>query len=89
MYISTTSINKDKPYMYNQAINGPNSEEWIKAIIEEVGSLIENQMWELVDLASLKPPYKPLASKWVFKVKKGKNGEVLRYKARWVVRGYL
>jgi hypothetical protein len=25
----------------------------------------------------------------VFKVKKGKDGEVLRYKARWVVKGYL
>jgi len=42
MYTSTTSINKDKPYIYNQAINGPNSKEWIKAIIEEVGSLIKN-----------------------------------------------
>jgi hypothetical protein len=25
----------------------------------------------------------------VFKIKKGKDGEVLRYKARWVVKGYL
>ena len=25
----------------------------------------------------------------MFKVKKGKNGEVLHYKARWVVKGYL
>jgi len=25
----------------------------------------------------------------VFKVKKGKDGKVLRYKARWVVKGYL
>jgi hypothetical protein len=42
-YTSTTSINEDKPYTYNRAINGLNSEEWIKVIIEEVGSLIENQ----------------------------------------------
>jgi hypothetical protein len=41
-YTSTTSIDEDKPYIYNRAINGPNSEEWIKAIIEEVGSLIKN-----------------------------------------------
>jgi len=41
-YISTTLINKDKPYTYNQAINGLNSKEWIKVIIEEVGSLIKN-----------------------------------------------
>ena len=62
-YTSTTSIDEDEPYTYDRAINGPNSEEWIKAMIEEVGSLIENQTWELVDLASLKPPYKPLAGK--------------------------
>ena len=42
IYISTTLINKDKPYIYNRAINGLNSKEWIKVIIEEVGSLIKN-----------------------------------------------
>ena len=89
IYISTTLIDEDEPYMYDRAINGLNSEEWIKAMIEEVGSLIKNQMQELINLTSLKPPYKPLAGKWVFKVKKGKDGEVLRYKARWVVKGYL
>ena len=52
-------------------------------------SLIENQMWRLVNLTSLKPPYKPLASKQVFKVKKEKDSKVLRYKARQVIKGYL
>ena len=42
MYISTTLIDKDEPYIYDQAINGLNSKKWIKAMIEEVGSLIEN-----------------------------------------------
>ena len=42
MYTSTTLINEDKPYIYNQVINSPNSEEWIKAIIEEIESLSEN-----------------------------------------------
>ena len=58
-------------------------------MIEEVGSLIKNQMQELINLASLKPPYKPLTSKQVFKVKKEKDGKVLCYKARWVIKGYL
>jgi hypothetical protein len=26
--------------------------------------------------------------KWVFRLKRGPHGEVLRYKARWVVRGF-
>jgi hypothetical protein len=51
-------------------------------MIEEVGSLIKNQIWELVDLTSFKPPYKPFTGKWVFKVKRGKDSEVLYYKAR-------
>ena len=88
-YTSTTLIDEDKPYIYDRVINGLNSEEQIKAIIEEVGSLIKNQTQELINLASLKPPYKPLASKQVFKVKKGKDSKVLHYKARWVVKGYL
>ena len=46
-------------------------------------------MWKLINLASLKPPYKPLTSKQVFKVKKGKDSEVLYYKARQVIKGYL
>ena len=52
-------------------------------------SLSKNQTQRLVNLTSLKPPYKPLASKQVFKVKREKDSEVLRYKARWVVKGYL
>ena len=52
-------------------------------------SLSKNQTWKLINLTSLKPPYKPLASKQVFKVKRGKDSEVLCYKARWVVKGYL
>ena len=88
-YTLTTLINKDKPYTYNRAINGLNSKEQIKAMIEEMESLSKNQMWKLINLTSLKPPYKPLASKQVFKVKRGKDGEVLRYKARQVIKGYL
>ena len=58
-------------------------------MIKEVGSLIKNQIQELVDFTSLKPPYKLFTSKQVFKVKRGKDSEVLYYKARWVVKGYL
>ena len=46
-------------------------------------------MQEFINLISLKSPYKPFTGKQVFKIKRGKDGEVLYYKARQVVKGYL
>lgn len=42
------------------------------------------ELWELVDCPKDR---KPLRGKWVFTLKRGSNGEVTRYKARWVVLG--
>jgi hypothetical protein len=59
--------------------------EWEKAMIDEVNSLRQNKTWELVD-----PPKdrRVLSGKWVFKLKRGSHGEVVRHKGRWVVRGF-
>ena len=52
---------------------------------EEVDSLITNGTWTLVKLPS---NHRALGGKWVYKLKRGPAGEILRYKARWVVRGF-
>jgi len=44
-----------------------------------------NNTWTLVPL---RPGRKPVSCKWVFKIKQGVNGEVERYKARLVARGF-
>ncbi len=48
-------------------------------------SLLENKTWELIQ-----PPttVKTLSAKWVFKLKRGKDGEITRFKAQWVVKDY-
>ena len=46
-------------------------------------------MQKLINFTFFKPPYKFLTSKQVFKIKKEKNGEVLCYKAKQVIKGYL
>ena len=42
-------------------------------------------VWELVDLPK---GYKPIGCKWVFKTKRDNKGNVERYKARLVSKGY-
>jgi len=73
------------PQTYNEAIRAPDAEEWRKAIQTEYDSLMENNTWRAVDLP---PGRKALTTKWVLKKKLGPQGQVLRYKARMVARGF-
>ena len=56
---------------------------------EEFDSLVENDIWNLVLLPNSR---KALGGKWVYKRKRviDANSELkIRYKARWVAKGYL
>ncbi len=48
-------------------------------------SLLDNDVWELVELPENR---KPVGSKWVYKVKVDGDGRVKRFKARLVAQGY-
>lgn len=58
---------------------------WKEAIDMEYNSLIKNGTWILCDLP---PGRKPVSCKWTFKLKRKANGEVDKYKARLVARGF-
>ena len=75
-----------EPQSYEEAVNHPvYAKEWIMAIQEEYESLMKNGAWELVEL----PPGKnPVTCKWVFKAKHDANGNIVRFKARLVARGF-
>jgi len=74
-----------EPQSY-EAVNHPvYAKEWIMATQEEYESLMKNGAWELVEL----PPGKNLVTcKWVFKAKHDTNGNIVRFKARLVARGF-
>lgn len=59
--------------------------EWQKAIETEYESLIKNETWSLCDLPKNR---KAISGKWVFKLKRKFNGEVDKYKARFVAKGF-
>lgn len=74
-----------EPKTLHQAKNDASWLEWERAMLDEVNSLKQNRTWELID-----PPknHRILSGKWVFKLKRGPQGEVIRHKSRWVVGGF-
>nr|KYP55961.1 Retrovirus-related Pol polyprotein from transposon TNT 1-94 [Cajanus cajan] len=52
---------------------------------EEFGAIERNKTWELTNLPE---GARPIGVKWVYKKKMNVEGEVERYKARLVVKGY-
>ena len=60
-------------------------EKWQMAMNEEIGAIERNNTWELTDLPK---GARPIGVKWVYKKKTNVEGEVERYKARLVVKGY-
>ncbi|XP_019097477.1 PREDICTED: uncharacterized protein LOC109131238 [Camelina sativa] len=59
--------------------------EWLEAVDDETSAMIRNHTWDEADLPKGK---KAVSSKWVFTIKYLSNGDVERYKARLVARGF-
>ncbi|CAI7892330.1 unnamed protein product [Closterium sp. NIES-54] len=74
-----------EPAIVEEALSGPQKEEWKAAMDAEFNCLIENETWELVELPEGR---RPISSKWVFKVKSGADGALERFKSRLVAKGF-
>lgn len=72
------------PNTYGEAMNSPNSHLWKNAVAEELQSHEDNQTWILTD----RTEKKPVSCKWVFTIKKNRDGEIVRFKARLCARGF-
>ena len=70
---------------FQEAMNSPQSVLWMDAMKDELNSMSQNKIWELVELSK---GCKPIGCKWVYKIKRDSNGQVERYKARLVAKGY-
>ena len=84
--MSVEDVAIEEPNNYREAINSKNNRNYIKAMREEMDSLVRNQTWTLVP-----NPWnrKIVSCKWIFKKKNGILGvEDSRYKARLVARGF-
>lgn len=59
--------------------------QWKSAIQTEYESLVKNQTWTVCDLPKQR---KAITNKWVFKLKRKADGQIDKYKARLVARGF-
>ena len=74
-----------EPKTYGQAIESSEQDEWQQAINSELLSIVENEVWHEDDMPQ---GIKPLTTKWVFKIKRGEHGQIIKFKARLCVRGF-
>ncbi|XP_027903718.1 uncharacterized protein LOC114163612 [Vigna unguiculata] len=82
-YVQYAFIVEAKPISFEQAAGDT---KWMKAMKEEIESIKRNHTWELTELPAGK---KPITLKWVYKSKINPQGEVVRYKAELVGKGFL
>ena len=76
---------KADPQSYEEAMSQEDGPEWEQAIKEEFDSHVKNKTWVLV---LRQPDMKVLTSKWVLHYKLGEFNELVRRKARLVIRGF-
>ena len=83
--VMRTAMQSDKlPRGYFEALRRPDGPKWKESAVSEIGSLLENCTWEVVDPP---PGVKPIRSQWVFVIKHKSDGTIDRYKARLVADG--
>lgn len=85
-YVGTVLMTQlEEPQSITEALEIDLSEKWREAADSEYQSLMQNEMWERVELPK---GCKPVGCKWVFKAKRGSDGKVQRFKAQLVAKGF-
>ena len=80
-----SSQDDDELKTVQEALSSSISDEWMKAMNDEMESMKTNQVWDLVDVPSGR---KAIGNKWVLKIKRKVDGSIERYKARLMAKGY-
>jgi hypothetical protein len=76
-------LTADEPVSHVDAVK---EKGWREAMVEELASIEENGTWEMT---SLPPGHRAIGLKWVYKLKRDANGEVVKHKARLVAKEYV
>jgi len=78
-------IESDTPQTVEEARTSPDWEQWELAFRSEVDAHTKNNTFTL---GTPPPNRRVLPTRWVTTIKRGPQGEVIKYKARWVCKGF-
>src|ERR1700731_4557810 len=85
MFALHTSTIGSEPHTLVQALASPNADQWKEAYQTELDQLRKLRTWDIID----RPCDKPIIPcGFVFKIKLGPTGEVLKFKARVIAGGH-
>lgn len=71
-------MTEEDPINFSQAMRSPNSLKCVDAMKDEMKSMADNDVWDLVKLPE---GNKSIGCKWIFKTKRDSKGNIERYKA--------
>ena len=80
-----SGLNQD-PISFSEAMSRTDSEKLSDAMKDELNSMANNQVWDLVELLE---GFRVVGCKWVYKTKTDSSGNIERYKARLVAKCFL
>ncbi len=78
-------IESDTPQTVEEARTSPDWEQWKLAFRSEIDAHTKNNTFTL---GTPPPNRRILPTRWVTTIKRGPQGEVIKYKARWVCKGF-
>ena len=75
-----------EPTTFKQAQKHAEKDRWLQASFKELQQLLATKTFYFVSRKDAQKA--PITSRWVYKAKKDSEGQVTKYKARLVVRGF-
>jgi hypothetical protein len=75
----------EEPTSLHAALATAHAAKWVEAVRSELQSHRVNKTWQTAEVPRTRSP---IPARWVFKLKRGANGEVTRFKARLVAKGF-
>jgi hypothetical protein len=86
IYTSEEIHMEGDPTSYEEAMRSPHSSKWREAMEDEMRSMSANQVWKLEKIPK---GAKTVGCKWVYKIKRDSKGNIDRFKARLVGKGFI